>query len=87
MGLHHDHDHSDGSNSDEDDAAVGGAVQGHAVTGTATLEEHLLIRALEKDFATLIILQVLHRTVTLTVQPHRRRLHHDLIHRPIAHSD
>jgi hypothetical protein len=49
-----DPDHGD-SSGDEDDAVEIG--KGHAVAGTATLEEHLLMRALEKDIATLVILQ------------------------------
>jgi hypothetical protein len=48
-----------GESSGDEDEASGWNGAGHAVAGTATLEEHLLMRALEKDFATLVILQAL----------------------------
>ena len=48
-------DHGDSSGDEDEFNGIG---KGHAVAGTATLEEHLLMRALEKDFATLVILQV-----------------------------
>jgi hypothetical protein len=53
------------SSGDEDDVSSWNGT-GHAVAGTATLEEHLLMRALEKDFATLVILQVLKQTLNRT---------------------
>ena len=48
-----------GDSADEAEAQERRRGGGHAVAGTATLEEHLLIRALERDFAPLVILQVL----------------------------
>eukprot|EP00291_Cryptomonas_curvata_P000268 CAMPEP_0172195768 /NCGR_PEP_ID=MMETSP1050-20130122/26407_1 /TAXON_ID=233186 /ORGANISM="Cryptomonas curvata, Strain CCAP979/52" /LENGTH=203 /DNA_ID=CAMNT_0012871899 /DNA_START=1 /DNA_END=609 /DNA_ORIENTATION=- len=40
-----------GESSGDEDEVSGWNGAGHAVAGTATLEEHLLMRALEKDFA------------------------------------
>ena len=45
---------SGGEGNDE----IDGNTQAHAVAGTATLAEHLLIRSLEKDFAKLLVLEI-----------------------------
>ncbi len=58
-----------GESSGDEDEASGWNGAGHAVAGTATLEEHLLMRALEKDFATLVILQARPRHPPLTDRP------------------